>query len=192
MQRKKNIAAVLKNLIMATLSLVIVVMNIVGYLSIKGVFQGGNEFNGLYNGLYLWELIFTQPDYFAQSFQIDAGWAFSELIPLILFSFALINFIAFTIGSIVRRYSSLYSVTAGIFTCAFCLALLFVPFINIVKGAHFTEAESMMTLSEYFKYLSNPQYATIIIPPVIGILQLIFAAVFCIRFGKKREKKEEL
>lgn len=190
MRLKKGGAAIIKNMLSATLSLAFIIFNVACYLSIKGVFAGGNEFNGLYNGVYLWELVFTMPEYFSLSFQTDVGWALSELIPLFIFTISLINLFICIIGACAKRYGATYNLVSSSIICALSVALLFVPYINIVKGAAFCGVENTMTVPQYFAYINNPQYTTIYFAPAIGGAHLILSIIFGAMAIKSRAQKE--
>lgn len=190
-RRRVEIQPILKNTLMAALSAGLVALSLACYLSIKGVFSGGNEFNSLYSGMYLWELIFTSPDYFAASFALDPQWAFAELVPLFIFTFALAGTLMFVLFAIFGRYNKTVGVVWGALICAFSLALLFMPYINISMVEKFAEAETHMSVSEYFVSIADPQYTTIFIAPVVGVVQLALSCVFLYDFGRKRRKISE-
>lgn len=183
--RRAKIQPILKNTVMGVLSLVFVVLSLVCYLSIKGVFAGGNEFNSLYCGMYLWELVFTSPNYFATSFALDPLWAFAELVPLVIFTLALFGVVTFFVCAIFGRYVKPIGVLTGVLICVFSLLLLFMPYVNIVMTGQFIGTPSDIGMGEYFASIVDPQYTTIFIAPAVGVVQLVLSIVFLRTFGRR-------
>ncbi len=187
--KKRRAIYIVKNLFMTVFSLAFIIFSVLCYMSIKGLFDGGNEFNSIYNGIYLWELIFTYPEYFAQSFGLDAFWAFTELIPLFLFTFACINLIVSVICAACKKYGKIYNLIFGAIICALSVTIFFIPYINILNVAKKVGAASSMSLASYLKSLINPQYTTIFFAPAIGLAQFIAAIVFLFPTKRKADKK---
>lgn len=179
---------ILKNLFMLALSLGFVGLSIACYFSIKGAFAGGNEFNSFYNGIYLWELIFTSPEYFASAYAIDAQWAAAELVPLLIFTFAAIGAVVFLVCAILKKYFRSFALVFGALICALSVALFFVPHINLMMTAKFVGAEGAMGARDYLVSLINPQYSTLFIAPAIGVAQFAFAIAFMWTWRLRRKK----
>lgn len=187
-KKKKRVSSILKNVVCAALSLGFIGLSVACYLSIKGVFVGGNEFNSFYNGIYLWELLFTYPEYFAASFGAGVGWGLAELLPMFIFTLSCVDFIVCVIGIFLKRYGKTYHLLLGAAICAMSVALVFVPYINIVNVDASIGVANDLTISQYFTSIFNPQYTTLYFAPAIGVVRLICAILFALRF-KKRKKE---
>lgn len=191
---RKNFAGaqpIVKNVVMLALSLGYVGLSLACYLSIKGVFAGGNEFNSFFNGIYLWELAFCSSDYFATAFATNSLWAAAELVPLVVFTLAAIGVVLFCVFAGIKKYFKIFSLVWGVAICALSLALFFVPYINIKMTTEFVGAQSAMSVGDYLVSIVDPQYATLFVAPAIGVVQLALAIAFMWNFGGGRKKTKE-
>ena len=183
--KRKKKAAIIRNLFMIVFSLAFIILSLVCYLVIKGVFATGFDFTSYYNGIYLWELVFTLPEYFAESFATSVPWAMLELIPLVLVTFACINLIVSIVSAIGKKYSRVFNLIWAILMFALSVTIIFVPYLYTLLAQAQLDIPTDMNFVGYIKSILSYQYATIYIGAIIGFVQLICTLVFLIPLNKK-------
>ena len=169
-------AGTLRNIFMMLFSLVLVAVSALAYLYNAGTLKI-DLFKGLvaFDGIAIWKEIITN-SYNPFSAGILSG--IIEILPLIVFTLAGINFVVALISCFGKKYGRAWNVLASLIIAAAAVVFLFSP--------AFVGSEKVGVLEMFKSITSNKEYL-VFVAPGIAIIELLFALIF-IKSLKKKAK----
>lgn len=178
-----------KSFFMFLISLLLVLVSGLGYLSVKGtidveLLQGFQMFDGI-SPIAL--MISDMAAFKAASFDVSIGTGIVYLLPTILFLLSGISAIVSIICLAVGKYSKVFNLIFGLLICGAAICTLLYAPLYLLSAATEAGIEVEFSIGEYFKdIIANKMYLAFV-GAGLGVLSFLFSLFF---LGGKKQKAE--
>ncbi len=181
---EKKKSGIGRNIFMMILSLLFIGLSVCGYLVQTGVIAYDRNFAWVgsltwFNGIYEWEIVVKAPAVFAELFATNVGFAIVQIMPMVLFTFACINFLVAFISACGKKYGRVWNLISGIIIGGSAIVLLFARFIM-------SEATIDMFVPYFTDYIIEKQHYFLLVGAGLGVIQVLFSLIFLAPLKKVR------
>jgi len=178
-----------RNIMMMIFSLVFIALSVVGYLIKNGTIANLPEWANwiavsvYFDGISGWELLIKNFAEFKAMFSEEILYGILSLFPMILFTLSGINFLVAFISACGRKYGRAFNFIFSFLIAGVAVTTLFIPYIAQMGSENATD------LIGYFSDMISGGAYLFIAGAAWGVLQLLFALIFCKKLGYKKNKK---